>query len=352
MNKPVLPQVEFYVTNVCNYNCEGCNRFNNYYFKGHKYWDEHCTEYEEWGRKVDIDTITIIGGEPTLNPDLINWVSGISRIWPNATLKIATNGSRLDLIWNDLYTVLKQHPSQAIVELSIHDKSKTDNLVDKCKQYLTGKVSIKYEPLNDDHERNIHWSKQFNLVKDASWPECNTRDEFYNLSKNIQDECINVHRLDPLHYEKEISQYRANYNLVELHDKDNVIFRLRDGYSFRESALIRNGTNLKLHNSNPQEAFDVCVMKNCHQFENGKLYLCAIPTVLPEFIKQFHVDMTADDIELLSSYDPLTLHDTDNDVNEFIRKLPHVIPLCKFCPSNKKEQEIKASTKKIKLCKK
>lgn len=33
-------------------------------------------------------------------------------------------------------------------------------------------------------------------IKDPSWPECNSVDDFYNLPIHIQKECINEHRLD------------------------------------------------------------------------------------------------------------------------------------------------------------
>jgi molybdenum cofactor biosynthesis enzyme MoaA len=38
--------LEVYITNVCNLSCRGCNRFNNYNFKGHQLWADHADEYE------------------------------------------------------------------------------------------------------------------------------------------------------------------------------------------------------------------------------------------------------------------------------------------------------------------
>lgn len=35
-----LDYMEFYITNVCNLTCTGCNRFNNYKFKGFQRWTE------------------------------------------------------------------------------------------------------------------------------------------------------------------------------------------------------------------------------------------------------------------------------------------------------------------------
>ncbi len=89
----LFPVVEFYITNVCNLSCRGCNRFNDLNFKGHQRWADHADAYEAWSKRLDLPRITIIGGEPTLNPDLELWVSNLRRLWPNAVIMVQTNGT-------------------------------------------------------------------------------------------------------------------------------------------------------------------------------------------------------------------------------------------------------------------
>jgi organic radical activating enzyme len=89
----IFPVVEFYITNVCNLTCRGCNRFNNYNFKGHQLWADHADQYELWSRRLDLPRIVIIGGEPTLNPDLELWASNLRRLWPDAVIMVQTNGT-------------------------------------------------------------------------------------------------------------------------------------------------------------------------------------------------------------------------------------------------------------------
>jgi MoaA/NifB/PqqE/SkfB family radical SAM enzyme len=88
------PYLEFYITNVCNLSCNGCNRFNNYKFKGHQKWADHAAEYEKWAKRIHAPFITIIGGEPTLNPDLENFAVGIRKLWPGSEVMIQTNGTQ------------------------------------------------------------------------------------------------------------------------------------------------------------------------------------------------------------------------------------------------------------------
>ena len=73
-----LPTVEFYITNVCNLSCAGCNRFNNYKFKGLQRWDDYKDIYRRWSEELHVTKyIGILGGEPMLNPDFMNWLEGV-----------------------------------------------------------------------------------------------------------------------------------------------------------------------------------------------------------------------------------------------------------------------------------
>jgi organic radical activating enzyme len=89
----LFPVVEFYITNVCNLSCRGCNRFNDLNFKGHQRWADHAEAYEAWSKRLDLPRITILGGEPTLNPDLELWASNLRRLWPDAVIMIQSNGT-------------------------------------------------------------------------------------------------------------------------------------------------------------------------------------------------------------------------------------------------------------------
>lgn len=86
------PTLEFYITNQCNLSCSRCNRFNDYDFQGHFYWEDHARDYITWAHRIDADLITVLGGEPTLNPGLENWISNIRTNWPNTPIMIQTNG--------------------------------------------------------------------------------------------------------------------------------------------------------------------------------------------------------------------------------------------------------------------
>jgi organic radical activating enzyme len=98
-----IPLIEFYITNVCNLTCRGCNRFNNYNFKGHQYWDDHALAYEAWSKRLEIPSIWILGGEPTLNPDLEKWCINLRRLWPKSEINIQSNGTQHKKIFDTFW---------------------------------------------------------------------------------------------------------------------------------------------------------------------------------------------------------------------------------------------------------
>ena len=132
----LFPVVEFYITNVCNLTCRGCNRFNNYNFKGHQRWADHAEAYEAWSKRLDLPRICIIGGEPTLNPDLESWVMNIRRLWPDAIdIFVQTNGTYQrpeHLTFRKKYDVG--------FALSLHDPSTAEELKAKWKNVTSGVI--------------------------------------------------------------------------------------------------------------------------------------------------------------------------------------------------------------------
>jgi len=116
MDKPTLTYAEFYITNVCNLTCPQCNRFNNRKFKGHYEFD--LDKYQEWADAVDIQKCSILGGEPTLNPNLAQWIRGIRTCWPTTQGKLATNGTRFQFT-SDVVSALAESNWEVCV--SVHN---------------------------------------------------------------------------------------------------------------------------------------------------------------------------------------------------------------------------------------
>lgn len=339
-----LDYCEFYITNVCNLNCTNCNRYNNFAFTGHDTWKLHEKIYEQWAKIISLRRIGILGGEPLLNPDFFSWLSGIRRLWPRSDVVILTNGTQFSR-WPNLYQELSKQSSKVEIEINWHNEEELDQLYSSLEQFLVGPIVKKTQRPIDT------WNEKYQAVKDSSWPECPTPNDFKNLSLSIQTECIDVHGLDPKFWADALDYTYATWT-----DANGVRVQIKRAWHFHESAVkIDSATgHLSLHNSDPEKAMSVCDFKTCHHFIAGKLYKCGPVGILPSFIDQFHVDISESDQQLLNSYEPACNDWPEEKLQAFVKDLVDAKPIaqCKFCPESYTFEKFSSGPKKIKLVKK
>lgn len=330
-----LAYAEIYITNVCNYSCTHCQSLNNFAFKGHQRWHDYQAEYTALSNRIDITTIQIIGGEPTLNPDFEIWVDGISKLWPNSKLQIATNGSRLDKLNSNIYKILSRN--NGTLWLTCHNLEIYNSMLIFAKQFLD-EIVDDYQP---DKDANENWKISYDSIRQESWPTCDTIEQFVDLPNGIRTEIIEVHRLNPQLHLKTVPRM--------LIDKNGVEVKLDWAQTFVSSAIkvIDQQQMTMKYNSDPTEAHDNCHFKTCHQINKGKLYKCPLVSVLPDFLNQFDVGMTDSDKELAGSYKPAA--DTDDNFAEFVDNISSPIPQCKFCPTKYTRHNFVGTDKKIKI---
>lgn len=285
-NKLKIGLVEFYITNVCNLTCQGCNRFNSYKFTGYQKWSDYKDVYTQWASEIQPSSIGILGGEPLLNPTYMEWLSGIRALWPNTMMGTTTNGYRLNKI-NGLYDFIHEHKENTFLSVGIHNKKHTKMIMGHVQSFLKG--PLKY---------------QFN------------------------------HR----------TAYHKNMIIT---DSNDVKLQVEYNWWFHQGAIVNNGESLTLHNSDPQKAHDICHSKTCHHFMNGELYKCGAVALFPEFDKQHKLSLSQEDREIMESYRPLRISDDFSRKQTFIKELRNPIAQCKFCPEVYKGEQIFAEEKKV-----
>jgi hypothetical protein len=92
MSKINIPFVETMITYACNLSCRGCTNYSDYNMKGSVSWKRGEQWLTEWLKRVSIESFGIMGGEPTLNPELENWLFGVRKLMPNSQIRFTTNG--------------------------------------------------------------------------------------------------------------------------------------------------------------------------------------------------------------------------------------------------------------------
>jgi organic radical activating enzyme len=259
---------------VCNLTCSGCNRYNDYKFSGWQSWAEAEPILTKWAEKIEIQHPVILGGEPLLNPDIIQWIKGLRRLWVRYNgLQIQSNGTRLDLV-PGLYDVIDVNNW---IGISLHSMEHKERLFNRIRNFLKHPI---IETENPNHPVGSRW--QF----------VDTNGKYLHVW--------------------------VNDNFVQ----SNIIERA-------------DGTRT-LYQSDPDLAHENCTFrrfKNYHMIR-GKIYKCGPVALMPEFDAQYSLDISAQDREIMQAYRGLSIDEFDTRGQEFLNTIDQVIPQCKFCPES------------------
>lgn len=107
-----------------------------------------------------------------------------------------------------------------------------------------------------------------------------------------------------------------------------------DNTEFTECALVDRGTYFEVHDSDPAKAFAACAMSLSHTIFEGRLYKCPMVAVLPEFVKQYQVNLSKTQAKTLSRYQPLMPDCSPEQLNQFVDNRNCHIEQCRLCPEN------------------
>jgi organic radical activating enzyme len=271
-----IDYLEFYITNVCNLTCENCNRFNNHSFKGWQKWQDYQDIYAEWGKYISIDHLVIMGGECLLNPDIIQWATGLKRIWPDAGIELLSNGYHINRV-PGLYQLLSSQ--MAWLGITVHNTDTQEQLFDEIRMFLKSPI------IETQHSVDVRSFKDSNNIKITT----GTNSEFTTSA---------------------------------------VIPLTNDKFSLHQSDPVQ------AHGHCP------FAQNKCYHMSHGKLYKCGPVALFPEFDEQFDLELSAADKELLHSYQPLSMDNYHQYHGIFFQELHNPIPQCKFCPDKYNFQKI------------
>lgn len=265
----------FYITNVCNLTCKNCMTYNDRIFKGHFNWADHEEDYKKWATMLTMSRITILGGEPFSNPDLINWVKNVKKLWPSCRdISVCTNGTYLN------ESLIKEIISYGVwLDICVHDPDSYDQTVQDLETMFADSNLKKITTENHD---------------------------------------IGYHR----------------FNVLEYYSGGRPVCKISKQWNFSTSSVkeIVNGVTV-MHKSDPKIAHENCAAKYCHYFIEGKLYKCHLTGVATQLLSQFKVDNGS--AELLKQYKGCSPDDPIEDIENFVSNIGQSIPQCSLCPENK-----------------
>ena len=88
----MIPYFETHITEACNLKCRGCSHFSVFAKPKHKDLKEFEREFERLSDIEDIGVIRLMGGEPLLNPDFMEYCRIARWYFPRSVIALVTNG--------------------------------------------------------------------------------------------------------------------------------------------------------------------------------------------------------------------------------------------------------------------
>lgn len=263
------------INNTCNLTCNNCGTGNCYNFKGTYRWSEEGHLYEKWAEVADFPEIDILGGEPYLNPELLDWAVNIRKLWPNANMTVTTNGTLLYLEKNIEVT-------RKFIEAGV-------------RLVVSTHVMSDFEKFNNDIWKILEPWKDEIVITDGDIPGS----KVWNHGDKI---------------------VAFNHPVVDM--LPNYIKEVKNGIMYLDDGDV-------------QASHDNCFWAtNCYTLQRGLFYKCPLVTNYAEAKNQVRYEERA--YPLLEKFKPCSPYDDIEDIKKFFEDLPKPIPACSLCAFEKK----------------
>jgi len=113
-----LEFLEVMTIRACNLSCEGCTTFSDLKHNGYITWSQGRNWLEPWITRITLEGIGVMGGEPLINPEIREWLTGLRSLLPETQIRFVTNGTLLHRHW-DVVELLHQL-GNSVLKISQH----------------------------------------------------------------------------------------------------------------------------------------------------------------------------------------------------------------------------------------
>jgi organic radical activating enzyme len=154
-----IRHLEMHVVHSCNFTCEGCSHYSNQHHKGIISIAEADSWMQKWSHKLAPATFSLVGGEPSIHPQLTEMLSLTRRHWPKAHIRLVTNGTLLHKHVN-LPQLIKEDKNIAIYLSLHHDSPEYVNKMEPVRLLLEEWIKSYNTPI-EVYESYKYWTRRY-----------------------------------------------------------------------------------------------------------------------------------------------------------------------------------------------
>ena len=119
---PVLPYLETHIMNGCLLNCKGCSHFSNLYrFDDAVPFESFQKDMIQLSQRCYIVKLRLLGGEPLMNPSLLNYLKIARERFPYSDIRVATNGLLVLKLSEEVLQYLSE--SDIVLDITIYQET-------------------------------------------------------------------------------------------------------------------------------------------------------------------------------------------------------------------------------------
>ncbi|MBW7967162.1 radical SAM protein [Bradyrhizobium sp. BR 10261] len=151
-----LANLEIHAWDGCNLSCESCSHYSSLGLRGGPSDDDCRNWMMPWSSRLRPKIFSIVGGEPTLNPNLAEIVQSVGELWPDSRIRLVTNGF-----------LLKRHPKLPEIMAPISERA----YIEVSSHHGGAEYQSRFAPVRDIC---AEWQQRFGLdirirPADARW---------------------------------------------------------------------------------------------------------------------------------------------------------------------------------------
>lgn len=149
-----IPRLDVMIAYSCNLSCAGCISLSDRPREGVAAFADVDAWIQTWAHRITPGVVTLFGGEPCLHPRLLEICHVIRYHWPDAVIRLITNGYLLDNFdsgaWFDLAPVE--------IQVSVH-RSDHEHLINQAiRQILLHRTDWKTQQNTGTGHEQLSWT--------------------------------------------------------------------------------------------------------------------------------------------------------------------------------------------------